>query len=287
MLQEARDSGLLAGHVKSRIILESVTKEEGRIDIMWTTSLLCHNLEWPHPGQWTMWRPENGWTCSEEGALQGSRASRTTRYKEELHHGDINAHGSCVLDPAGGRLFSKCDELERKHETCMPCSREHHAAVYWWALCSKDGTAGRPPPAPCHFPPLYLLCIPPDVPDLGILWVALGDYLRREQGPSFQETLGKERRCGPGLPILNNYNPKKLTFCWSRIEKRSSYAEARQETKSKYIAQACSSPWELKLGWFSLRMVSPGPGFLVSPPGVIWYKFKFSVNLMLTEFKEK
>ena len=34
MLQEARDSGLLAGHVKSRIILESVTKEEGRIDIM-------------------------------------------------------------------------------------------------------------------------------------------------------------------------------------------------------------------------------------------------------------
>ena len=34
VLQEARDSGLLVGHVKSRIILESVTREEGRIDIM-------------------------------------------------------------------------------------------------------------------------------------------------------------------------------------------------------------------------------------------------------------
>lgn len=34
VLQEARESGLLVGHVKSRIILESVTREEGRIDIM-------------------------------------------------------------------------------------------------------------------------------------------------------------------------------------------------------------------------------------------------------------
>ena len=34
VLQEARDSSLLAGQVKSRIILESVTKEEGRIEIM-------------------------------------------------------------------------------------------------------------------------------------------------------------------------------------------------------------------------------------------------------------
>lgn len=129
MLQEARDSGLLAGHVKSRIILESVTKEEGRIDIMWTSSLLCHNLEWPHPGQWTTWRQEDGWTCSEEGALQGSWASRPQGARRSFITVTCNAHGSCVLDPAGGRLFSNRDELEWKHEACVPCSRERHAAV--------------------------------------------------------------------------------------------------------------------------------------------------------------
>ena len=152
VLQEARESGLLVGHVKSRIILDSVTREEGRIDIMWATSLLCHNLEWCHPGQWTLWRQEDGWTCSEEGSLQGSWASRGTSCKEELH--SDNMHGSCVLDPAGSRLFSKRGKWP--HKACMPCSREHHVTVSD-ELCVQRWCSGQT--APSTIPILFPLCI--------------------------------------------------------------------------------------------------------------------------------
>lgn len=51
-----------------------------------------------------------------------------------------------------------------------------------------------------------------------------------------------------GLAHSNDYHPGKETFRCSRTEERSRYAEARQETVSKYRAQVHSSPWELKLG---------------------------------------
>lgn len=62
---------------------------------------------------------EDGWTCSEEGALQ-ELSIQGHRRKKSFITVTCNAHVSRVLDPAGSRLFSKLDGLE-KHEACMPC----------------------------------------------------------------------------------------------------------------------------------------------------------------------
>ena len=70
--KRARKCSLLSGHIESRIKSEFVTKEEGRIDISWAASHLCHNPGPLHPDQLTTWRREDGWTCPEEAALPGA-----------------------------------------------------------------------------------------------------------------------------------------------------------------------------------------------------------------------
>lgn len=90
---------------------------------------------------------------AEHPGAQGARRSFITV--------TCNAHGSRVLDPAGGRLFSKLDGLERKHEACMPCSREYHAAVNDELCAPKMAQQVDPPPSTMPPPsPLFIVGSP-------------------------------------------------------------------------------------------------------------------------------
>lgn len=84
---------------------ESVTKEEGGIDLRWENSLLCHSPDRSLPKSADPMQAD-GWTCPE--AERGGRGVQ----RASLCWWPVNAHKSHTPDPHGTGPASSCVKVE-------------------------------------------------------------------------------------------------------------------------------------------------------------------------------